>query len=321
LTMAWKVTLLLLCLVLGALAQSRTQISVIDDYSAVSAPLVIVITPTTVLPETLASFTLDNGILGGERDLILTAQNGTIGKILSVGVNEDTWSVSSPPQASGIAVCQYDGVDNSTNINVKGLGGVDLTTSSVDSFLLSITSDVTTTYTIDVTDLVGGSSTQDIQIPGDPDVLNDYYVTFVTFHGNADFTNVGSIVITIHAFDNVDTSVDIFALAAPTTTPVSVTPTPSPSNNASPVPPPPPASSPSSVPVPGQTWYRFDDDDDGKSPCGDERDDNTVFLADYNAIYYYFYGFQRPNVYVENDNSASLLISSLFACILAFFAL
>jgi len=226
-----------------------------------------------------------------------------------------------PKKTSGVGICQYDGVDGSTDLNVVGLGGVDLTTSSVDAFKLSITSDVTTTYTIDVTDLVGGSSTQDIQIPGEPDVLNDYYITFKTFTGNADFSNVGSIVVTIHAFDNVDTSVEIFSLAAPSTIAASVTPTPAPSTNASPVPPPPPASSPSSVPVPPETWYRFDDDDDGKSPCGDEREDQTVFLADYNAIYYYFYGFQRPNIYVENDNSASLLISSLFACILAFFAL
>jgi len=144
-----------------------------------------------------------------------------------------------------------------------------------------------------------------INIPAAPGVPNDYYVVFTAFSGNADFTRVGSVSLSIQALNDVDTFVNLFALAGPDSTP-----------------PPPPAVSASPSPIPGDTWYRFDDDDDGKSPCGEEADENTVFLADNNIIYYYFYGFQRPYIYVSNpNNGAALLIPSIFACILALFAL
>jgi hypothetical protein len=297
--------LLLLCLVLGALAQTRVQKSIIDDYLAETPVLVIAITSTTTLPFQIFATTTDSGILGGERDLVLRANTGSSGRVFNSGVSEGQWNVATPNGASGISSTQYDGVDGSDALDVTGLGGVDLTTSSVDSFKLTIQTDIATTYVIDITDMSGGSSTRTIDIPAAPGVANDYYITFSSFTGNADFTKTGSVVLTIQGFDNVDTLVNIFSLAAPDTTP-----------------PPPPGVTPSPSPIPGDTWYRFDDDDDGKSPCGEEADEQTVFLADYNIIYYYFYGFQRPYIYVSNpNNSATLLIPSIFACILAFFAL
>jgi hypothetical protein len=305
--MAWKAGLILLCFILGAFAQTtRVQKSIIDDYVVETPVIVIAITSTTVLPFQQFATTLDSNVLGGERDLILRANSGSAGRVFTSGVSEGQWNVATPNGASGVSSTQYDGTDASDNLNPKGLGGIDLTSSSVDSFKLTIQTDISTTYVIDVTDMSGGSSTQSINIPGAPGVINDYFVTFVTFTGNADFTKAGSVTLTIQGFDNVDTLVNIFSLAAPDTTP-----------------PPPPGVSPSPSPIPGDTWYRFDDDDDGKSPCGEEADEQTVFLADYNIIYYYFYGFQRPYIYVSNpnNNDAALLIPSIFACVIAFFAL
>ena len=305
--MAWKAGLLLLCFILGAFAQTtRVQRSIIDDYTAVTDVIVISISSTTVLPFQQFKTTTDAGILGGERDLILRAISGSSGRVFTSGVSEGQWNVATPNGASGTSTTQYDGADNSDNLSPTGLGGVDLTSSSVDSFKLTIETDIDTTYVIDVTDMSGGSSTQSVDIPGNPGVSNDYFILFSAFSGNADFTKAGSVSLTIQGFDNVDTLVNIFSLAGPDTTP-----------------PPPPAVSPSPSPIPGDTWYRFDDDDDGKSPCGEEADEQTVFLADYNIIYYYFYGFQRPYIYVSNpnNNDAALLIPSIFACAIAFFAL
>jgi len=319
-----------LCFVLGALAQSRTQVLVIDDYSVSTAPLVITVNSTIVLPATLAAFVQDNNILGGERDLVLTVQSEqSLGRVVSTNVDQNTWSVSTPSEVTSIAFCQYDGVDGSANLNPVGLGGFDLTTSNADSFKVTITADVGTTYTFAVTDTVGGSSSTTVNIPGDPGVSDDFFIQFSTFTGNADFTRAGSVTLTVNAGPNVDTSVNILALAAPNTVPASTTPTPSSTPaatpNASPVPsppPPPPAFSPTSIPIPPQSWYRFDDDDAEKSPCGeDERPNETVLLADNNVIYYYFYGFQRPKVYIEYENGAGPLLISLFACIVPFFAL
>jgi len=299
-----KATLLLLCLVLGALAQTRTQRSIIDDYQAETPVLVISITSTTTLPFQTFGVTSSSAILGGERDLVLRADTGTAGRVFTSGVSEGAWNIATPNGASGISYTQYDGADSSDALNPTGLGGVDLTTSSVDSFKLTIQTDIRTTYVIAVTDTNGGSSSHEIEIPAAPGVDNDYFVTFSSFSGNADFTKAGSVSLTVQGFNNVDTLVSIFSLAGPDVNP-----------------PPPPAVSPP-PPADRDTWYRFDDDDDGKSPCGEEADEQTVFLADYNIIYYYFYGFQRPYIYVSNpNNDATLLIPSIFACVLAFFAL
>jgi len=301
--MAWKASLLLLCFILGVFAQTRVQKSIIDDYSVVSPVLVIVINDTSVLPFQLSESVQDSTILGGERDLILQALTGSEGRVFTSDVSTNEWTLSAPNGASCLATTQYDGLDNSAVLAPKGLGGVDLTTSLVDSFKLTIETDIDTNYVITVYDMSGGSASYNIAIPANPDVSNDYYITFVSFTGNADFTNVGALTVDIHGFANVDSLVDIFSLAAPDTSP------------------PPP--NPSTSPIPGDTWYRFDDDEDNQSPCGEEADENTVFLADYNIIYYYFYGFQRPYVYVSNPNfnDASFLIPSVFACVFALFAL
>jgi len=301
-----KACLLLLCIVLGVYAQTRTQTSVLDDYTVTSPTLVIVISDSVPLPVTQFNSVQDSSIIGGERDLILTALTGATGRVFNSGVSDGDWNIATPNGASGTAVTQYDGIDSSDSLNPKGLGGVDITKDNSDSFLLTVQTDIATTFVIEITDLVGGVSQQSVNVPGDPGVEVDYFITFSTFTGNADITQVGAIQVTLQGLDNVDAVVDTFALAGPSTTP-----------------PPPPATSPSASPIPGDSWYRFDDDNDVYSPCGEEAGDDTVFLADVNIIYYYFYGFQRPYIYVSNpnNNDATLLIPSIFACIFALFAL
>merc|ERR1711898_76792 len=90
-----------------------------------------------------------------------------------------------------------------------------------------------------------------------------------------------------------------------------------------PQPPPTPGASPSPSPAGGFTWYTFDDDDNGRSPCGDEPDRRTYWVSDDNLIYYYFYGFDRPQVLAdESANSGAIIsMSALVAGIVAFFAL
>jgi len=315
--MAWKATLLLLCLVLGAFAQTRVQRTILDDYTVASSSLVIVISDSVVLPVSTSNTVKAPSILGGERDLILTANTGVSGLVFNTGVSSGVWSVSAPSGASGIATTQYDGVDNSAALSVKGLGGVDFTKSSADSFKLTIETDISTTITISVTDMVGGASTLNLNIAGDPGVAIDYYAVFTDFNGNANFANAGSVQIEIQALDSVDIAVDIFATAGISSAPI-------PGSGSAPVPGSGSGGKVSATPTPaGNSWYRFDDDDEGAYPCGEEDAPNTVFLADNNIIYYYFYGLQRPYIYVSNpnNNDATLLIPSIFACIFALFAL
>jgi len=302
--MALKACLLLLCLVLGVYSQTRIVIATIDNFSVPSPTLVIVISTSTTLPFTIFNSVQDSGILGGERDLILTALSGTSGRVFNSDVSSGAWSVATPNQASGTSQLQYDGLDNSQALNTKGLGGVDLThTNSADSFKLTIQSNVATTIQLEVNDINGGISPLNVQIPGNPGVSQDYYSTFSSFTGNVNFAQAGAIQVTLQGLNNVDAAVSSFTIAGPSSAP-----------------PPPTAVSASSTPVPGAaySWYRFDDDEDNQSPCGEEAPQNTVFLNDNHLIYYYFYGFQRPYIYVSKDpNSSVLIIPSIFACIFA----
>jgi len=297
--------LLLLCLVLGVFAQN--QKSVLDDYTVASPSLVIVISDSSPLPTTVSNFVQDSSILGGERDLILTATTGPAGRVLTTSVS-GAWNLGTPNGVTGVASIQYDGIDGSANLNTKGLGGVDLTKSGADSFQVTIQTDLTSTYVISVTDMKGATSSLTFDIQGDPGISDIYYGTFKLFTGNADFTNVGAIELQIQGVPNLETSVQLLALASTS------------SGSGGPVP---KAATASPTPAAvGNTWYRFDDDDNEQSPCGEDAQGNTVFLADNNIIYYYFYGLQRPYIYVSKDlNDATLLIPSIFACIFALFAL
>merc|ERR1712137_260813 len=71
--------------------------------------------------------------------------------------------------------------------------------------------------------------------------------------------------------------------------------------------------SPSPTPAAGFTWYTFDDDDNGRSPCGDEPDRRTYWVSDDNIIYYYFFGGNQRDVVVVDDSasSASALVAGL----------
>jgi len=74
-------------------------------------------------------------------------------------------------------------------------------------------------------------------------------------------------------------------------------------------------------------WYTFDDDDEGRSPCG-EVERQTYFLADDNLIYYYFYGNSIndddfvPVYYSSVDgNGAGTLAVSVLVSLFALLAL
>jgi hypothetical protein len=299
-----KACLLLLCIILGVYGQTRVVVSTIDPFSVPSPALVIVISTTTTLPFSIFNVVQDSSILGVERDLVLTAQTGAQGRVFNSDVSNGAWNIATPTGATGTSQLQYDGIDGSSALNPTGLGGVDLTHGGKgDSFKFTLQTSVATTLQIEVTDTNGGVSNLNANIPANPGVSQDYYATFSSFSGNAAFTKAGAVAVTLQALNNVDVIVTTFAIAGPTSAP-----------------PPPAAVSPTSSPLPGaqNTWYRFDDDDNNEAPCGEEAPQNTVFLADNQLIYYYFYGFQRPYIYVSKDpNDATVIIPSIFACIFA----
>jgi len=305
--MSAKVLLLLFAVFACVFAQNREDKRIIDPFTPDTDPIIILIQNQNQLPITEEAFTRDAGIMGGERDLSLTAESGNNNLVLTAAVTSGQWSVSTPNSARGFALMQYDGVDGSTGLAQNGLGAQNLVSDGGDSFRLLIQSDIETLYTFFVYSNGGSSSEFSLTIPGD-DTTNEYFLAFDDFQGNADFTNVGAIEILIEAFDNVDTFVELFHTSG--------LPVPTPS----PVPSPPANPSRSATPTPEVfTWYTFDDDDDGVSPCGDEEPRRTYFVSDNNIVYYYFYGFEEP-IEIETASSASM-ISVMFSMIIAAVAL
>lgn len=303
--------LLVLALVSAVFAQDREDLAFVDDYAAATGPLIIVIPQNPVFDIEDSEFTDDSGIIGGQRDLLIVAESGDGGKVLTSGVSNGEWTLSTPQDTSGYALMQYDGVDASVSLGNPslnpGLGPFDITFNGAgDSFRLLIETDIQTEYDFTIYDTQGRTSNTILVIPGD-DSVHEYFIFFDDFTGTADFTQTAAIEVLIEAFNNVDTVIDAFTISGPV----------QPSSSLPPV----PSSLPSPPPPGGFTWYTFDDDDNGRSPCADDAERRTYFLDDNAVVYYYFYGFD----YVEpSSSSASTLavytsVAVILGVVAAFF--
>lgn len=282
------------------MAQQRETKFLLDPFSPNTDPLVVTIATTTVFPVILSGSTSDSGIIGGERDLQLTAESGPVGRTLSTSVSAGQWEVSTPNSGRGFALMQYDGQDANIALNAVGLGGLNFKQNGGDAFLCSIESDIDTIYSFAVTDLNGVTGQADLQITGGAGLI-EFNLLFSDFDSNVDFTKVGSVEVLIEAFDNVDTFVDFIGVTGP------ILDNPSPS------------------PRPNDDWYTFDDDDNGVSPCTTNEKRRTYFLSDDKLIYYYFYGAFEGTAGFEDDfdarsaNSSPILIVSFVLSIIAAF--
>jgi len=297
--------LFLLVVVAFALAQTGVQKLTIDSFLVDTTTIIISLTPADSVPSTKVGGTVDAGILGGERDLLLTAQTFTNNVVLTSGVSGGFWAVSTPNGASGISLLQYDGVDGTTTLNPQGLGGIDLTTAGASAFQLVAQSDLVTEYTITVYSAGGAQGSREIPIPAG-NAPNQFLVLYSDFDGNVDFTKVGAIEVLCQAHENVDALMFDFTTFGAV---VSLSGTP-----------PPVQVSQSKTPEPNIEWYTFDDDDDGVSPCGDEPDRRTYFLEDGDIVYYNFYGFPDPAIPYASVSGASVLVAGILS-VLALFVL
>jgi len=292
--------LALVALVFGQEIQTRNDVIVIDPFNPNSDVIVIVISSSTTFPVIDSTYTQSTEILGGERDLTLQVNAGLVGRVISTGVSNGTWDVSSPSEATSIATMQYDGVDGSSHLNVRGLGGVDLSTLGANAFRLNIVTDIETTYTINVFSLNGGQSTYDLVVPSSPNTKT-FFADYNLFTGNAEFTSVGALEVVVAGGVNVDTNIDLFTTSS-SSNPTSLSATPRPVS---------PSATPHAVPF---TWYNVDDDF-GREPCEDEPIPRPYFVSEQNIIYYYFYrAYYEPLIYY---NAAADLAPYLFGTVAA----
>merc|ERR1711976_1146130 len=205
---------LLVCLVHS---QNFIDRILIDDFVTGSNNIVITIPNGANFPITDPDVYTDSGnpsdLLVGERDLQLTVESGPAGRLLFSQVieGEGEWNTATPNSASGFALMQWDGKDNSLNIDDTGLGGRDFTDNGLGTRIhAQIETDVDTEYTFTIYSTDGGECNRAVTIPGG-NGQDDYFLDYSSFSGNCDFTSVGAVEILVEAFDNVDSIITLVA--------------------------------------------------------------------------------------------------------------
>jgi len=181
--------------------------NIIDDFTADSPPLVIVVNSNTQFPTTIDEFTEVGGghIIGDERDVSLTLQSGTVSSISKTGVANAEFYVSTLNNSSSSTLLQYDGTDSSINLNPKGLGGVNLTANNANAFNLTYNSDVATNMTITLYDMVGGLCTVNVIFNVSPNTNPEFLAVPMTlFVGSCDFTDIGAIEVDVSVGESGD---------------------------------------------------------------------------------------------------------------------
>jgi len=327
--------LVVLCLVAASLAQRIDRI-IVDDYSSGTNSIVITIPENPNFPivdSDIFTDTSASNLLGGERDLELTVENGPSNRILVSQVNGGEWNTATPNSASGFAVMQWDGTDNdAANLDATGLGGIDITETGLgNEFHAIIETDINTSYTFTVLSQDGGECSRTVEIPGD-DTPQDYFLGFSTFTQGCDFSDVGAIEILVEAFDNVDSIIYLFAVSgqpdpSPSPAPQSPSNSPAPSDSPSPSTIPPsssPTPSPSTIPpakcmchCPAFTCELvFDpDDDENNVYYFDDDDDNPGRASGSGVATSDLTGSNLSSYYFSTSNAGVIQASAL--CVLA----
>merc|ERR1712137_1109466 len=118
------------------------------------------------------------------------------------------WSVQNPKTSSSVCTLQYDGIDNSFNLNINGLGGIDITDGGLSTdFVFTVTTDLEITYTIELHDTTGSVCRADLFVPVTPqnydidDIAVD--ISLNSFSG-CDKTSIGAIQFLLPSDDAVD---------------------------------------------------------------------------------------------------------------------
>ncbi|MDO9506552.1 MAG: PEP-CTERM sorting domain-containing protein [Hydrogenophaga sp.] len=138
-------------------------------------------------------------ILGGYRDVYVEKYllNGDTALGLSAVTSNGSLSYSENTQQAGIGVIRWDGIATGGDIDVNGLGGVDLTKygSAFNVLVLAADDQSPLTFTVWSGGTTSPSSwtvyTQESSLP------MSYIFSFASFAG-ADFTNVGALQLQIN---------------------------------------------------------------------------------------------------------------------------
>lgn len=166
-------------------------IAVIDDFTTSQGPLTATLSNTPVSDSVLGS-----GIIGGERDLSIEIFADDFNQGATVNVAFDNFFFSTGSGVEAQFTLQWDGADNSMDINPFGLGGINFADGADFSFVTYVVeSDLNAWF--DVTFWSGTEGTSEtvvLPIPGVDAPGRDTFFTTSLFT-QTDFTNVGAIQV------------------------------------------------------------------------------------------------------------------------------
>jgi len=245
-----KAVVLLLLVVVASVYAQTTLRFVIDDFGVGAGEHRVEVEVETSLREgddpiaSQSSFTQAgcSGLIGCSRDMQLTAFTGNEGR---TGTSEiftsdsdlfqGEWAVATSKRMESVTIVQYDGQDESINLDQNGLGGIDMTDGGLARGLgFSVISDLPTTYQVAIYSPDGGRCDGDIETPtilGDYDFEDTFVVvTFDDLDGDCDLTDVGAIELYLPGNDALDAimrSFQVVGIDDPVQPSASPTPLPS----------------------------------------------------------------------------------------------
>lgn len=173
----------------------------IDSFDTDQGPLTVN-TGTVSISDTVAGA----GILGGERDLMITYDGGPFDSVARVAGG--FLSISNDIGNSSTTMVTWDGV------GAAGLGGVDLTGMGAFGIAVEvILSDLGGTLDLTLTDTVAGSDTAQIILPAvaAPTTFNFLFAGFA----GVDLTSIDSIKLQITGPGALDVGIDFIETAVP----------------------------------------------------------------------------------------------------------
>lgn len=198
---------------LGGPAAAQTTV---DDFSTDQAEI--------TAPPTATSTVAGGGILGGNRDLLISAtasaDGATAGSVpegasSAARVDGGVLNFDALPSGPRTAQVTWDGDSDPDALDPVGLGGVDLTAGGASAFVFALASTADIQLEVEVfTDGSNSSFAARLVPMGAADVYVDFSELAPAQGTGADFTNVGAIVLTLR-LDSAAATLDSVLTAVP----------------------------------------------------------------------------------------------------------
>ncbi|QEG41865.1 COG1361 S-layer family protein [Roseimaritima ulvae] len=193
------------------------EVQSIDDFSSGDQSLSVA---DDTQPPDVSS--VAGSMIGGERDMQLTNQNGGDPITLIVDTGSTQLTLASPLGVTANGLVQYDGIDGSITLDATGLNSADLVQGTEGTgLLLGVFGDLAGgTLNVRIYTDADNASETTVNVPVDV-AIQELFVQFSDFTtlggatGPADFTDVGAIEAELQGVASLDARISVLSSIAP----------------------------------------------------------------------------------------------------------